>query len=192
MSHILLGAIIAVTLFVAAIYFLITGVIKKRKRSIYISIVFLLLTLGAGIWTGVLFASKAYNKVKDVKLTNPFKARTGLEIYTALFGAPKQNCVEVINKTDQLVPRLDCCIWLEFTTCPAELQRVIALAPYKASTYIAGDISGYSPRPKWFNPGILGDSVIMLRNYDPADPNHDQLLFISRDSTHAFYCDMAD
>jgi hypothetical protein len=157
---------------------------------------FFSLLLEAGFWTGYIFAGKAYNKVKNVKLDNPFKARTGNEIYTALFGPPEQNCVEVINKMDQTVPRLDSCIWLEFKTCPSEVKRILARSHMKSQVLALADTSryfpSYSPRPEWFEPAALGDSIILLRHYNPDNPNRDQILLFSKDSTHAFYCDMAD
>lgn len=196
MSNILLGSVITGFLFMTFLYLLLTGLKNRRKKLVYNSLFFLLLTLGTGVWTGYLFASKAYNKIKNAKLDNPFKARTGNEIYTALFGTPEQNCVEVINKMDQTVPRLDCCIWLEFKTCPSELKRIIALQPYKNIAVSSGDTTGYipnySPRPDWFKPAVLEDGIVKLQHYNPDNPNRDQILFFSRDSTHAFYCDMAD
>lgn len=196
MSNILLGAVLTGLLFLTFLFLLFTGLKKRRRKSIYVSLLLLLLALGAGAWTGYLFASKTYDKVKNVKLDNPFDARTGSEIYKALFGAPQQNCVQVINKKDQVVPRLDCCIWLEFSTCPAELKRIISEEPYKMSVVAVSDtaayIPDYSPRPEWFRPTVMGDSIFMLWHYNPDNPNRNQILLFSRDSTHAFYCDMAD
>lgn len=196
MGNILLGAVLTGLLFLTFLFLLFTGLGKGRKTTIYTSLFLLLVTLGAGVWTGYLFASKAYNKMKNVELDNPFKARTGNEIYEALFGAPQQNCAQVINKRDQVVPRLDCCIWLEFATCPAELRRIIAQEPYKKSVVAATDtlsyIPNYSPRPEWFKPAVLGDSIVKLRHYNPYNPNCDRILLFSKDSTRAFYCDMAD
>jgi hypothetical protein len=196
MGNILLSTVLTGLLFLMFLFLFLTGLRKRRKKPIYISFVILLLTLGTGIWTSYLFATNTYNKVKSVKLDNPFKGRSGSEIYEALFGAPQQNCVQVINKKDQLVPRLDCCIWLEFKSCPTELRRIIAQGEYKKSVMAAKDttsyIPNYSPRPEWFKPAILGDSIVILQHYNPENPNRDQILFISKDSTRAFYCDMSD
>jgi hypothetical protein len=196
MVNILLGSVLTGLLFLTFLYLLVAGLRKRRKRSVYVSVVFLCLTLGTGVFTSYLFVSKAYNKVKNVRVENPFKARTGNEIYTALFGVPEQNCVEVINKMDQIVPRLDCCIWLEFKTCPSEVQRIVAQEPYEKSVLGVADTSryipSYSPKPEWFNPAALGDSIILLQHYNPDNPNRDQILLLSKESTHAFYCDMAD
>jgi hypothetical protein len=193
-----------VGLFLIFLILLFTGIVKKRRKPVYLSLLFLLLAIFTGIYTGFLFARKAYQKLKTVKTENPFRGRTGMEIYTALFDKPATNCVTVINKADQLVPRFDCCIWLEFTTCAKELARIITkkqLKPIESEIEPIGnsivqitekDIPDYSPRPKWFNPQNLGEGFITLRKYNPDDPNHDLILYFSKDSTHAFYCDMAE
>ena len=135
--------------------------------------------------------TKTYHKV-----TNAFRPRSGIEIYTALFGQPNDNCVTVTNKKDQVVPRLDCCIWLEFTTCPTELKRVISQYPYKATKHLSADTSSYlptySPRPFWWTPQTLGDSITIMQDFNFDNPNRDKVLIFSRDSSHVYYCDMAD
>jgi hypothetical protein len=150
----------------------------------------------SGIWFGQGFMSKLYNKLKYARFDNPLRKKSGEEIYMALFGSSTQSCVQVLNNVDQIVPRLDCCIWLEFKTCKSELDRIISLRTYKIKHLPVTDSIGYSisysPRPEWFKPHMLGDTIIMLQNYNPQDPNHDRVLFFSRDSVHAFYCDMAD
>jgi hypothetical protein len=196
MGNILLSAVLAGLFFLSFVFLLFSGLRMRRKKFIYISLLLLLFTIGAGIWTGYLFASKAYTRIKNVKHQSPITERTGTEIYQALFGAPELNCVHILNKKDQMIPRLDCCIWLEFTTCPAELRRIIAQQPYKQSQISTADtlayIPDYSPRPEWFNPALFGDSIIKLQVYNPGNPNRDRLLLFSKDSAHVFYCDMAD
>src|SRR4051812_25521581 len=100
MGSILISSILTGLLFLVFLFLLLTGLRKRRKNALFISFVFLFLSLGTGIWTGYNVAGKTYNKVKNVKFNNPFKARSGEEIYSALFGAPEQNCVTVVNKTD--------------------------------------------------------------------------------------------
>jgi hypothetical protein len=186
------------------IVLLFVGIAKKRRKPIYISLIFFLLAIPSGLYTSFLFAQKAYEKIKTTKIENPFKRRTGIEIYTALFDKPETNCVTVINSLDPTIPKVDCCIWLEFTTCPRELARIIADKELKAeetvgrhkggpqdSTVIV-DIPDYSPRPDWFAPENLGTGYKTLRKYDPDDPNHDLILYFSKDSTRAYYCDMAE
>lgn len=56
----------------------------------------------------------------------------------------------------------------------------------------ASYVPEYNPKPEWFNPKVLGEGLRVLQNYNPENPNRNQVLIFSRDSTHAFYCDMAD
>ena len=185
------------------IILLLIGIVKKSRKPVYIAIFFFLLAVPSGIYTGFLFAQKAYKKIKTTKIENPLK-RSGMEMYTALLGKPETNCVTVINSQDAYIPRIDCCIWLEFTTCAKELARIIAqkeLKPLKPETRYQGDSSAvitensipdYSPRPQWFVPENLGTGYKILRKNNPDDPNHDLILYFSKDSTRAYYCDMAE
>jgi hypothetical protein len=79
---------------------------------------------------------------------------------------------------------------------PAELNRIIAQHPYKATKFHSSDtlnyLPGYSPRPAWWKPQLLGDSVIVLQDYNSDNPNRDKVLIFAKDSSHAYYCDMAD
>jgi hypothetical protein len=196
--------LLTVVLLLLFVVLLFIGIVKKRRKPVYISLVFFLLAIPAGLYTSFLFAQKAYEKIKTVKIENPLR-RSGMEIYTALLGKPETNCVTVINSLDQYIPRIDCCIWLEFTTCPSELARIIAkqkLKPIRSETRNPGDSSvaivtedempDYSPRPKWFEPKNLGIGYKMVRKNNPDDPNHDLILYFSKDSTRAYYCDMAE
>jgi hypothetical protein len=186
------------------IVLLLIGIVKKSRKPVYIAIIIFLLAIASGIYTGFLFARKAYKKIKTTKIENPLK-RTGMEMYTAVLGKPETSCVTVINSQDAYIPKIDCCIWLEFTTCANELARIIdqkELKPLKAETRYQGDssiavitensIPDYSPRPKWFVPENLGAGYKILRKYNPDDPNHDLILYFSKDSTRAYYCDMAE
>jgi hypothetical protein len=195
MANILLITSLTGLLFLSFLYLLISGIRKRRNKLIYTSLLVLFCTLGAVAWTGYLFASKAYTRVKNVNL-HLLRERSGREIYQALFGTPEHDCVIVRNKKDQVIPRLDCCIWLEFTTCPDELRRIIAQQQFNQSIISTSDtvapLPDYNPRPEWFKPKLLGNSINILRHYNSDNPNRDQLLLFSKDSTHVFYCDMAD
>lgn len=124
------------------------------------------------------------------------RPRSGIEIYSAIFGKPGNNCVIVINKMDHIVPRLDCCIWLEFRTCPAELKRIISQDSYKRLRHFSKDtglyIPDYGARPEWWSPQGLGDSVTVMQKFGIDNPNRDKIFVFSEDSSHVYYCDMAD
>ena len=129
-------------------------------------------------------------------LLNAFKPRTGIEAYTALFGKPVEDCVAIENFRDQTVPRLDCCIWLEFKTCPKELSRIILTDSFIMSKHLSLDtnsyVPDYSPKPYWWKPNTLSDTVVVMRKFDFENPNRDKILIFSNDSSNVFYCDMAD
>ena len=187
-------------LFVAFVILLITGIVKQNRKLIYMSLLALFLAIVGGLVIGVIIGKKAYTVIKTAE--NPFRKRTGMQIYTALFEQPVTNCVRVINSQDAYIPRIDCCIWIEFTTCSEELKRIIAtkkLMPVASQAQLIGDsvvsvldnIPDYGS-PTWFNPKNLGEDFITLRKHERDNPNWDLILYFSKDSTHAFYCDMAE
>jgi hypothetical protein len=193
--------ILTLVLFTTFLILLITGIVKQKRKLIYISLIALLLSIAGGLCIGVIIAKKAYTVIKNAK--NPLAKRSGMEIYTALFDAPVTTCVSVTSSQDQYIPMVDCCIWLEFTTCPLELERIIArkqLIPLKSQAQIIGDslvtvidsMPVYSPRPVWFNPKNLGEGFTTLRKFNRDNPNRDIFIYFSKDSTHAIYCDMAE
>ncbi len=146
-------------------------------------------------WLGIKAAHKAYRAGTQAVASVPeyFARRSGKEIYSALFGSPIANCMQMENFQDQLVPRLDCCIWLEFRTCPAELKRILSASSYRKMSYDSVDyISKYSPEPMWWKPETLGRKAVAVRKQTITNPNRDQILVFAQDSTHAYYCDMAD
>lgn len=146
-------------------------------------------------WLGIRAARKAYRAGAQAVAGVPeyFARRSGKEIYSALFGSPVAGCIQIENYQDQLVPRLDCCIWLEFRTCPAEVKRILAANSYKAMPYDSvGYASNYGPKPTWWKPETLGCRAVAVRKQIAANPNRDQILVFAQDSTHAYYCDMAD
>jgi hypothetical protein len=196
--------LLTVGFFLLFVVLLFIGISQKKRKPIYIGLIFFLLAIPSGLYTSFLFAQKAYEKIKTAKIENPLK-RSGIAIYTAVLDEPTANCVTVINSQDAYIPKIDCCIWLEFITCPKELARIIAkkeLKPVGSETHYQGDssvavitensIPDYSPKPQWFVPENLGAGYKTLRKYNADDPNHDLILYFSKDSTRAYYCDMAE
>lgn len=102
------------------------------------SLLFLLIGFGSLFLLAVYATSKASSKVTKTvdAVKQKFKARTGNEIYNAMFGNPVDKCTKVINHKDQIVPRLDCCIWLEFQTCSTELSRIVTQQHLKRQNII--------------------------------------------------------
>lgn len=174
---------------------LVHRLIGRRKARIAWAAAALLLGGICFGWVGLKAARKGYHRGTHAvaRVRQRLAPRTGQELYAAQFGPPLPNCLTVQNYQDQVVPRLDCCIWLEFSCCPAELRRMLARgASYRAATPAAADSLTYSPRPAWWTPARLGPARRVRRNFAATNPNRDQLLVFSADSTHAYYCDMAD
>lgn len=190
------------------IVLLFVGISQKKRKPIYIGLIFFLLAIPAGLYTSFLFARQAYKAISSgkVKISNPLK-RSGMDIYIALLNKPTENCVTVINSQDHFIPRVDCCIWLEFKTCPNEIERIIAtkkLTPtFITHTTHSRDSTleaiveidkspEYIPKPEWFKPGSLGEGYQIMRKHSQNDPNHHLILYFSKDSTRAYYCDLAE
>ena len=196
MVELLLGFGCAALLFIVFFIFLFRGLRKRNWKLMFVAFIFFLGSLALGLWMGFTLSRKAYEKISNTKIEHPFRARTGKGIYAAVFGEPADSCVEVVNNVDQYIPKIDCCIWLEIRSCPEEFARILSRDSYQRSILGISDsakyLPSYGPRPEWFTPGNLGDSLILFRKFDPSDPNHDKVLLVSTDSTRAFYCDMAE
>lgn len=191
MSQFLILLSLTILLALAFLIFLILGITKKKSKWFITSGICLVLAF----FTGFFMLFSVLLKTQD-KIITAMRPRTGQSIYNALFGVPAKPCVQVKRYKDQVVPRLDCCIWLEFNTCPEELQRIIKQQSYQNQQHAAADSSSYLPsysdRPVWWEPWDLGEKLNSLQHIDPADPNHAQYLLFSIDSTRGYYCDMAE
>ncbi|MBD2770251.1 hypothetical protein IC235_20385 [Hymenobacter sp. BT664] len=187
MKAIIVWTLVSGFLFAAFLALLIAGLIKQSKRAIIFSGFALFLFACSAVWTGYTFASKSYCKISDV-----LKPRTGQEIYSALFGDPQHDCVKVINQQDQDVPIIDYAIWLEFETCPEELQRILSLHHFtskKAATQ-GWNTQGPFTDANWFKPEALGDTVLVFE-YLKANGNG-QTIYAGLDSTKAYCIDVRD
>lgn len=169
---------------------LLIAIVRRSKRLAVWSVLPVFIAVITGGITIYKMINKSYYAIKNAETVNPFKARTGKEIYLAHFKKPVNDCVAVTNNKDQYIPGLDCCIWLEFSTCPQELERIIQQEKYELQKIKTAqvDISGDSEKPGWWKPAQLGDSILFFR-HDDAGRRLQQLL-CSTDSTKVLYCDM--
>lgn len=130
------------------------------------------------------------NLSRIIKNSSP---KTPEQIYSVLFKPPLENCVTIRNTKDQLLPILDCCIWMEIQLCPDELKRIAQQKNYEISIYNHPDSltlsSSFADRPSWWNPAVIRDTVYKLRYSN--NPKRAQTLFFGTDSSHVFLCDMA-
>lgn len=110
------------------------------------------------------------------------------EVYTILFKKPEDNCVTVLNFKDQVIPKIDCCIWMELKICQAELNRIIAMRNYEISKLPKHDsmefVNSFTDKPSWWTPQILGDSLIKYHIKFNQDAK--QTLIFGDDSAHIY------
>lgn len=161
--------------------------LTNKKNLFFIGISIVLIVL--------LFFYKGAGKIKSdiataIKRSAPKKAE---EVYRLLFENPTDSCITVIHFKDQVIPKIDCCIWMEVRVCSTELNRIRNLKKYKETKWNIADavifLKPFQERPEWWDPKILGDSMIKL--YIKFNQDNEQTLFFGRDSSHAFICDRA-
>lgn len=142
-----------------------------------------------GGWAGYRALRKTYHAA-----TSAFRPRTGTEIYKALFGAAPYGCVQVLKYQDQVVPKIDYAIWLHYRNCPIELRRVLARHQFTRERVATAGKLAYVPYGEiisWFNPRIIGDTVLVYE-YATANGRNVQTFWTSLDSTDVFCRDIAD
>jgi len=125
-----------------------------------------------------------------IENSSPKKAE---QVYALLFKKPIDSSLKIINFKDQVIPKIDCCIWMEVKLSPTELSRVAYLKKYKVTKLNRADsatfLAPFGDKPKWWAPQILGDSLIRLSI--KFDQDNEQTLFFGNDSTHLYLCDQA-
>lgn len=180
------SAIISLLLFAVL---LLLAIARKSMPLIYGSIIAFFLACILGATAFYQFSYKSYKAV-----TKAMRPRTGMEIYTALFGKPQYDCVKVTAYQDQVIPKVDYAILLQFETCPKELNRLLAQYKYtieKQATTNLDAVSGMATGNDWFHPQSLGDSVWVCR-YTVDTGRRELTAYISTDSTKVFYIDVLD
>jgi len=189
MQEIFILTIFSALLFVAFSATFIPGLLKKRKKLLFISLVILLpVFIAMAAYTGYRLVSKSYSKVSGM-----MAPRTGEEIYAALFGKPQFPCVKVTEKQDQVVPKIDYAIMLHFKTCPGELKRILSLHEFQLEKLSAQDLEGsLSPAGNnWFKPALLGDTI-WVYNYKKDDYGNGQTIYSNPEFTEAYCMDILD
>jgi len=181
MQTILFWAGLSAFIFIAAFFFFFRAIQKKSIQNIYYSLVLLLIAGIMGARAGWLFMQKSYHEFTEV-----VKPRSGEEVYKGMFGNTSAGCVKLLHVLEPVVPRIDCCTYLEFTTCPGELKKIIARNKYVPATSDAGP----GTPPVWWRPQALGKDAVAL-SFSPDEDSYELLVF-SADSMHAFYCYSTD
>jgi len=162
---------------------------KLSKRRAFLYLLLGIVTLV------ILFQLTGSKKIKsDIsRVIHNSMPKIGTEVYSTLFKKPTEDCINIINLKDQVIPKIECCIWMEVKLCPAELQRIVNQKKYKETRYGKQDsvkyLGTFTERPEWWTPQVLGDSLIKLNIR--FDAENEQTLFFDRDSSHLFLCDQA-
>ena len=170
------------------LYAIIKGHKLSKKRALLTSGVFIIATI-------TLFSYVGFNKINsDIsRIIHNSSRKSPIAIYIVLFKKPLDGCINVVNLKDQVLPKIDCCIWMELNLCPQELARIIGLKKYKMSTFSRSDslsfLQPFDDKPKWWLPQNLGDTLLSLSI--KFDKENQQTIFFASDSSHVFICDQA-
>src|SRR5688500_16413072 len=174
MSQFILLYILAGLLIVAFGVLLILGIIQKNKIRIILSVFFF---IGAALSAGF-----ATHHLMKKGITLPGLKRSGTEMYVENFGDTTNFCIAVLNKKEVLFPSRN--TWLEFSTCPQEIERIMNRKNYEHSqirSYDSGYLSGFPEAPRWWKPSSLGDSVHLLQD-GLLSPTYRQVIIFSLDT----------
>lgn len=188
MADTLLLAFLIFGLFIFLIFIAI-----KRKNLSRKKVSLVLIVMVASIFSLFLYTGSAKISADISRIIHNSSPKSPVEIYTLLFKKPIDSCATVLNLKDQVVPKIDCCIWMELDLCPEELSRIIHLRKYETSQYNRSDSSiflkPFGDRPVWWTPQSLSDSIIKLTIKFNED--NQQTLFYGKNSSHVYLCDQA-
>jgi hypothetical protein len=181
-------AILIVGFFIFLLYALTSGNKVSKKKFILVSGVMWVVIISLFFITGFQKLNADLSRIiHNSAPKQPF------EIYTLLFGKQTDSCLTIVHLKDQVVPQVDCCIWMEVKVCPTELMRLAGLKKYTKSLYSNSDslifLQTFDERPKWWSPQNLGDSITML--HIEFNRENQQSIFFTSDSSHLFICDQA-
>jgi len=80
-----------------------------------------------------LFLTQGTTKINSnhSRIIKNSKPKSAEEVYSLLFNQPIDTCITFIHFKDQVIPKIDCCIWMELNVCPKEFLRIITLKKYQ-------------------------------------------------------------
>ena len=181
--------IIATLILVSFVFY---TIVKPGKLSRTNTI--LVLTVGLFVIAFLIF-NTGFEKVKsDIsRFIHNSSPKSSDEIYSVLFKTAKDSCVTIVNIKDQVIPKIDCCIWMEIRTCRSELDAILSSKKYDISTFHLSDtttlLESFDGRPGWWNLQLPGDSIV--RAAIRFNANNQQTLFFGTDRSHVYLCDQA-
>ncbi len=170
------------------IYALLKGnELSKKKFLLSLSLI-LIAIISVFFYTG-------FKKINsDIsRIIHNSSPKSPIEIYTILFKKPLDSCITIVNLKDQVIPKVDCCIWMEVKLCPAELNRIVNSKKYVKSVHNRSDSSNFlktfADRPKWWSPQKLSDGLTKLTI--KFSQENQQTIFFGADSSDVYICDQA-
>ncbi len=188
MAETILLLILSASLIFFLLYISIKGT-RLSKKTIFLSTTICFISIL------LLFIYTGPGKIKSdiVRVIRNSSPKDANEVYTVLFKKPIDKCVTVVNFKDQVIPKIDCCIWMELKICPTELNRIIATKKYEKYRLPKSDsmnfINSFNDKPIWWTPQTLGDS---LTKYNfKFNRGNEQTIIVGDDSSHVYVCDQA-
>lgn len=184
--------ILLALLIVGFFTFLLYALLKRKKisrKKLFLSLGFLLIAIIS------VFFYTGFEKIRsDIsRIVHNSRPKSSTEIYTLLFKKPLDNCITMANFKDQLIPGVDCCIWMEVKLCPAEFNRLLHLKKYEKTVFLKSDsalfLQTFGDRPKWWSPQNLSNSITKLHFI--FNQENQQSIFFGADSSVVFICDKA-
>lgn len=171
---------------IAFLAMLVRSVILRRRSAWLAPGLLLIATIALGGYTAFVFLQKSAHR-----LGTAFAPRTGDEIYDALFGKRRTDCVRVGEHVDQVIPKVDYAIWLHATACPEEMRRILGGHPFSARPLPVAGLghSAWIPGAEgldWFRPERMGDTIIVYE-WANEDRRNIQTIWAKPDGTE-FYC----
>jgi hypothetical protein len=143
----------------------------------------------------LIFSTKGSDKFNKnlARIIQNSRPKSDLEVYSLLFKKPIDSCITFIHFKDQVIPKIDCCIWMEISICPNELKRIIQLKKYRETILSVSDstlfLQSFLDKPSWWLPQRLGDSLTKCTII--FNENNEQSILFGKDSSQVFICDKA-
>lgn len=163
---------------------------ENKKIGAFAALMFVL----SMVLAGVSFFKIIYKTKEIVK--NFGTKRTDIEVYSSFFGKPTSDCVTVNHFFDPVVPIMDNQLWLDFDTCPAEVAHIMELKRFEKmplqSLPFDGTANNDSTKTDWATKKYMSDLTQFYTYKDERDhegEDYKHQLWISKDSTHAFFMD---
>ena len=186
------GTIAFLSLSVCYVLFLLYLLLKpqkfnRRKLSLVIPVTALLLF--------AIFMLVGSAKVKSdlARIFHNTGPKAPGEIYRLIFKKPIDSSILIVKLKDQVIPLIDCCIWMQLKIEPNELNRILHLRKYEQSFYLQSDsivlLQPFNDNPAWWRPQSIADTIIKA-SFQFSNGN-EQILFFAKDSSNVFVCDKA-